>query len=127
MASGLYRIVRPQEFEGLFIPKMASRLVSEFLGTYFLVITVGFNVLGGSKAPAFSIAASLMCMIYALGNISGAHFNPAVTVAVMLGGRGKIEGGVTMGLAYIAVQLIAGFSAGCTYAEVVGLAFALGP
>lgn len=44
-------------------PKLVALLTSEFLGTYMLVLTVGLNVLGGSKAPVFSIAASLMCMI----------------------------------------------------------------
>ena len=41
-------------------------------GTYMLVLTVGLNVLGSSKAAAFSIAASLTSMIYALGDVSGA-------------------------------------------------------
>merc|ERR1719230_1914699 len=44
--------------------QLTSKLLSEFLGTYFLVLTVGLNVLSGSAAGAFSIAASLMCMIY---------------------------------------------------------------
>merc|ERR1719263_1725351 len=61
--------------------------LSEFLGTYFLVLTVGLNVLGSSPAPALSIAASLMVMIYALASSSGAHFNPAVTVALTLAGK----------------------------------------
>ena len=52
-----------------------------------LVLTVGLNVLGKSKAGAFSIAASLTSMIYALGDVSGAHFNPAVTVAILASGR----------------------------------------
>jgi len=60
--------------------------LSEVLGTFILVLTVGLNVLGKSPAGAFSIAASLMCMIYALGDVSGAHFNPAVTVACKLSG-----------------------------------------
>ena len=63
--------------------------LSEFLGTYFLVLTVGFNVLGGYKAPVFSIDASLMCMIFALGTCSGAHFNPAVIIAIVAAGRDK--------------------------------------
>ncbi len=49
-------------------------MVSEFLGTFFLVLTVGLNVLTGSLAAALSIGAALMCMIYALGSVSGAHF-----------------------------------------------------
>ena len=62
---------------------ISAKLLSEFLGTYFLVLTVGLNVLSGSAAGAFSIAGILMCMIFALGTVSGAHFNPAVTVAIM--------------------------------------------
>merc|ERR1740127_305086 len=91
-ASALFQIIRPEETD----PendaprnyKIGSKMVSEFIGTYMLVITVGLNVLGGSTAPAFSIAAALMCMIFALGSVSGAHFNPAVTVAIVMSGRG---------------------------------------
>merc|ERR1719454_2780129 len=70
---------------------MISKVLSEFLGTFMLVLTVGLNVLSGSKAGAFSIASSLMCMIYALGSVSGAHFNPAVTTAIICSGRGKTD------------------------------------
>merc|ERR1719378_868223 len=82
IAAGLFRVVRPDEFGGDSEYGLVPKLCSEFLGTFFLVLTVGLNVLGGSPAAVWSIAASLMCMIYALGNCSGAHFNPAVTVAV---------------------------------------------
>jgi len=73
LAAALYRVVRPDDFDE--IPhdhnKMpiypdGVKMVSEFIGTYILVLTVGLNVLGGSPAGAFSIAAALMCMIYAL-------------------------------------------------------------
>ena len=50
------------------------QVLSELLGTCFLILTVSLNVLGGSKAPVFSIDASLTCMIFALGTCSGAHF-----------------------------------------------------
>merc|ERR1719181_1622254 len=66
---------------------MKARLVSQFVGTFFLVLTVGLNVIGKSNAPVFSIAASLMCMIFALGRVSGAHFNPAVTLSVLARGQ----------------------------------------
>merc|ERR1719408_855255 len=65
-------------------------------------------------------------MIFALGNCSGAHFNPAVTVAIMIAGRDKCppkEGG-----AFIATQLVAGICAAYTYAGMMhGKTFALGP
>ncbi len=65
-----------------------------FRGVKLLVLHApGFNVPGHSKALAFSIAASPMGMIYALGSVSGAHNNPAVTAAITASGRGKIEGG----------------------------------
>merc|ERR1719379_3379614 len=129
MAAGLYRVVRPDDFDdakevGKY--ELPGKLCSEFLGTYFLILTVGLNVIGGSPAGAFSIAASLMCMIYALGSCSGAHFNPAVTVAIICAGRGKCS--ATDGVAYIGAQLIGGISAAMTYMAMEnGETFALGP
>merc|ERR550537_1805852 len=100
----MHRVVRPQEYGGDG-GNIVSSLVSEFLGTFYLVATVAFNVYGGSKSGAWSIAAALMCMIYALGNVSGAHFNPAVTVAILLSGRGKIDGSGEA-IAYMVTQVI---------------------
>lgn len=77
LAAILFRVVRPDEFDDdIEEYGLVAKLCSEFLGTFFLVLTVGLNVIGKSPAPVWSIAASLMCMIYALGNCSGAHFNP---------------------------------------------------
>merc|ERR1719248_508993 len=89
LASALFRVVRPDEFGGEAEYTLGTKLVSEFIGTFYLVLTVGLNVLGKSPAPVWSIASSLMCMVYALGNCSGAHFNPAVTLAIILAGRDK--------------------------------------
>ena len=50
-----------------------------------LVLTVGCNVLGGNPVfGALSIASVLMVSIYALGSVSGANFNPAVSLALFL-------------------------------------------
>jgi len=131
-AAVLFQVVRPEELDETCIegPTEASsglvpKVVSEFLGTYFLVLTVGLNVIGGSKAPVFSIAASLMCMIFALGTVSGAHFNPAVTIAIVAAGRDKCspkDAGI-----YIGVQIVAGILAACTYTALEGKSFPLGP
>jgi aquaporin Z len=62
----------------------------EFIGTFFLVSTVGNTVLDpgsvGDLAP-IAIGAILMTMIFAGGHISGGHYNPAVTLAVLLRGK----------------------------------------
>lgn len=123
-AAGVYLVVRPEEFGGE-AKSIVSKLVSEFLGTFFLVLTVGLNVLSNQGAAAYSIAASLMVWIYAVGNVSGGHFNPAVTVAVLLSGRNKIT--PNDAILYIGTQLIAGVVAGFTYFAVHGKIFGLGP
>merc|ERR1719486_180931 len=102
---------------------MVKQFVSEFLGTFYLVLTVGLNVIGDSKAPALSIAASLMCMIYALGGVSGAHFNPAVTTALTL--AGKAPAGDM--LHFMAAQVIGGLCGALTYSGITGKVFPLAP
>lgn len=105
----------------------AHNYLGEFLGTYFLVLTVGCNVLTDSIGAALSIGAVLMAMIYTIGPVSGAHFNPAVTTAVILRGSFKGEAGLGMMLMYIPVQLLGGLLAGLTYMSVLGNTFALEP
>jgi len=125
LAAGLFQLVRPDEFDSP--PNGFEDFLSEFLGTFMLVLTVGLNVLGKSPAGAFSIAASLMCMIYALGDVSGAHFNPAVTTAIFLSGRcPDIDLKTTA--KYFAAQLFGGIAAAHTYSSIHGGgSFALKP
>lgn len=66
-----------------------KKYIVEFIGTFFLVLTVGFSVRGGADLAPLAIGAVLMVMIFAGGHVSGAHFNPAVTLAVWI--RGKCE------------------------------------
>lgn len=78
----------------------------EFIGTFFLVFTVGMTVIApgaGAMAP-LAIGSILAVMIFAGGHISGGHFNPAVTLGVWL--RGKCPG------ADVAPYLGAQFAAG---------------
>jgi aquaporin Z len=66
-----------------------NKYLVEFIGTFFLVLTVGCTVLAGGKGeiPPLAIGSVLMVMIYAGGHISGAHYNPAVTLGVFLRGK----------------------------------------
>jgi len=112
LAACLYSVTRPEEMSGgdvsNYTATFSAKILSEFLGTFMLVVTVGFNIITGSTATAFSAAASLMCMIYSLGNVSGAHFNPAVTVAcVARGACASMDG-----IGYVLGQMLAGLCAG---------------
>ncbi len=85
---------------------LKARLTAEFIGTFFLSLTIctaAVHGLAGEYAP-FAIASVLMVMIYATGYVSGAHFNPAVTLAVWLRGACQRE----IVLPYVMVQMIAG-------------------
>jgi len=66
-----------------------NKYLVEFIGTFFLVLTIGFAVLepGAGPLAPLAIGSALMVMVYAGGHISGAHYNPAVTLAVWLRGR----------------------------------------
>jgi len=66
-----------------------NKYLTEFIGTFFLVLTVGMTVIdpgAGNLAP-LAIGSALMIMVYAGGHVSGGHYNPAVTIAVWLRGR----------------------------------------
>ena len=65
-----------------------NKLIVEFIGTFFLVQAVGYAALAKGPLGALAVGLMLMVMIYAGGHISGAHYNPAVTLAVWL--RGKL-------------------------------------
>merc|ERR1719160_1678938 len=106
-------------------PTLAKKAISEFIGTYFLVLTVYLNVTGLSPAGGLSIAASLMCMIYSLGGVSGANFNPAVTLALLVTGKGGMSG--SLAPVYMGAQLAGGFAAGFTSIAITGTKLTLLP
>ena len=61
-----------------------KKIITEFIGTFFLVMSAG---LASGDLTVLIIGATLMVMIFAGGHISGAHYNPAVTLAVFIRGR----------------------------------------
>ena len=88
-----------------------NKYIVEFIGTFFLVFTIGNVVVepgAGNLAP-LAIGVMLMVMIYAGGHISGGHYNPAVTLAVFL--RGKCDAkdvGPYIGAQIVAADVAAG-------------------
>ncbi len=66
-----------------------NKHLTELIGTFFLVLTVGLaGAHAGNLAP-LAIGSVLMVMVYMGGHVSGAHYNPAVTLGVFLRGRLK--------------------------------------
>ena len=66
-----------------------AKYVVEFIGTFFLVFTVGMTVKSPDAAALapLAIGSALMIMVYAGGHFSGGHYNPAVTLGVTLRGK----------------------------------------
>jgi aquaporin Z len=63
------------------------KYLTEFLGTFMLLFIIYTAVVSGSALAPLAIGAVLMAMVFAGGHVSGAHYNPAVTLAVFLRGR----------------------------------------
>ena len=95
-----------------------KKLLAEGIGTMFLVLLAcGSAVLAGPHIGVLGIGLCfglvLVCLCYAIGNISGCHVNPAVSLAVFLSGRMSFKECV----GYIVAQLIgATIGAGLLYA-----------
>lgn len=91
-----------------------KKYLVEFIGTFFLVFTVGCTVIApgaGSLAPV-AIGASLMVMVFAGGHVSGGHYNPAVTLAVWIRGKCETRDVVPYWVAQIAAALVAAWMVG---------------
>lgn len=104
------------------------RYVYEFIGTFFLVLTIGLTVLNPNSAGLWAplaIGSILAVMIYAGGHISGGHYNPAVSLAIFL--RKKLSASDLV--FYWLAQLAAGAAAAFTvlYLKGTGAPTALQP
>jgi aquaporin Z len=92
-------------------------LAAEFIGTFTLVTaTCGAALFsapagGGLVAVAFAIGLSVLVMAYAVGHISGGHFNPAVTIGLVAGGRFNASHAVP----YILAQVLGGIAAAAIF------------
>jgi|EP00927_Polykrikos_kofoidii_P055258 aquaporin Z len=98
---------------------------SEFVGTFFLVLTISLNVLQNHPWGPIAIGFMLTALIFTSGSVSGGHFNPAVTVGVRLSGRGLVSDGQMILL--IAAQLCGALFACLMSWVILGATFALQP
>ena len=95
-----------------------NKYIAEFIGTFFLVLTIGCTAIPAAAGviPPLAIGAALMVMIFAGGHVSGAHFNPAVTLAVWIRGRCETKDV----LPYWVAQVLAGIVAALVAVFLVG-------
>jgi len=97
--------------------------LTEFIGTFFLVFTIGLAIHSGSPLAPLAIGSSLMMMVYMGGHISGAHYNPAVTLAVAM--RNKLP--IAQIVPYWISQLLGALAASWMVYVVTGGTFAPAP
>lgn len=108
---------------------MKKKLISEFLGTYFLVFAgTGAVVIDDITKSLTHVGVALtfglvvMALIFTFGHLSGAHFNPAVTIGFLIHGDIKKK----EALNYIIIQVIAGIAASATLLCLFGNVASLG-
>jgi aquaporin Z len=89
---------------------MTRKLVTEAIGTFFLVLTIGLTVTAGLPLAPVAIGSVLMVMVYMGGAISGAHYNPAVTVALLIRGKVTAAEAVAYAVAQVAGAALAAFT-----------------
>src|SRR5512143_184724 len=97
--------------------------LTEFIGTFFLVLTVCLTVIGAVPMAPLAIGASLMIMLYMGGHISGGHYNPAVSLAAAL--RGKLPGSELV--PYMVAQVLGAIVASLLVYVIMGRTFTVAP
>jgi len=100
---------------------MNRELGAEFIGTFTLVTAVCGAALfsapsAGLVAVAFAVGLSVLAMAFAVGHISGGHFNPAVTLGLVAGGRFELS----RAPAYIIAQVLGGAAAAAVFYVILG-------
>jgi aquaporin Z len=98
--------------------------LTEFIGTFFLVLTVGLTVVNEVSMAPLAIGCSLMVMVYMGGHVSGGHYNPAVSFAVLMNGKMSSVGEF---FGYVASQLAGAIVAALVVYGVLGKSFVPAP
>ncbi|OLP95992.1 Cyclin-related protein FAM58A [Symbiodinium microadriaticum] len=108
LASALFRVMRPEEYMDLasfqnYEPSDAVKYLCEFVGSFLVVVTYGLSgVRAAPESCSWTTASALMSLVYAVGDLSGGHFNPAVTTAVVLSRTRRVS--VTQMVTYWVAQ-----------------------
>jgi aquaporin Z len=97
-----------------------NKLLTEFIGTFFFVLTICLVVLGQVPGAPLFIGLALAVMVYMGGSISGGHYNPAVSIAAVM--RGALPARELGG--YITSQLLAAIAAAAMACVLTGETFA---
>jgi aquaporin Z len=95
---------------------MQAKLLTEFTGTFFLVLTIGLTVLIGTDFAPIAIGGVLVALVYMGGHVSGAHYNPAVTLAIWM--RGRMEAREVG--PYMGAQIAGGLAAAAIVSLIIG-------
>jgi aquaporin Z len=99
------------------------RYATELIGTFCLVFTIGMTAVAGVDVAPIAIGAILTALVYMGGHVSGAHYNPSISIALYL--RGALD---AKHLApYIAAQLLGACLAACAVLMITGGTFAPAP
>ncbi len=99
------------------------KYLTELIGTFFLVLTIGLTTIQGTTMAPLAIGSALMVMVYMGGHVSGGHYNPAVTLGVLLAGKSSVG----QLLAYWVAQVLGGLLAALAVRALVGKTFAPAP
>ena len=75
--------------------------ITEFIGTFFLVLTIGLT------GDPIAIGTMLMVMVYMGGHISGAHYNPAVSIAMIIRGLLSVKEAINYILSQLSGAILA--------------------
>jgi aquaporin Z len=100
-----------------------ARYLTELIGTFFLVFTIGMTAVAGLAAAPIAIGCTLMVMVYMGGHVSGAHYNPAISVALFL--QGALDRSQLV--PYIAAQILGAWLAAGAVLLITGATFAPAP
>jgi len=100
----------------------------EFMGTFYLVLAVGCVARATAPDPDFgglAVGSTLMVLVFLGGHISGAHYNPAVTLGVWMAGHTELTFGKLFG--YWIVQFFGGFLGGVCAKSLTNVTVVLAP